>query len=80
MLLKNKYHFKRIIKNLKDKLNIDNKIVDSGNITITHSWLLGFIDASFTTAGVMPRLKFENHEVMDRSRLESIEESTNLQL
>jgi hypothetical protein len=65
-LLKDKLHLtiegkKKKIKELKDKLNIDNKLPVS--INITDDWLLGFIegDASFSTSGLMPRLKFENH-------------------
>ena len=43
------------------KLNKDYIIPEP--IIITDAWLLGFIegDASFSTSGMVPRLKFENH-------------------
>lgn len=47
--------------NCKKRFNLNNKLPNS--IKITDAWLLGFIegDATFSTAGLIPRLKFENH-------------------
>lgn len=87
-LLKNNSHLtfegKITIKYLKDRFKIDNKVADPRCMTITHSWLLGFIegDASFSTAGFMQspiaiRLKFENHvrEFELQSRSERFKDS-----
>jgi hypothetical protein len=45
----------------KENLNKDYKLPDQ--INITDNWLLGFIegDGCFSTSGLNPRLKFENH-------------------
>ena len=64
-LLNNKSHLtlegKTKMIDYKKKLNKDYKVPDY--INITEPWLLGFIegDGSFSTSGIMPRLKFENH-------------------
>jgi cytochrome c oxidase subunit 3 len=64
-LLYNKTHLtvegKNKMIDLKKSLNKEHKLPDF--INITDAWLLGFIegDGSFSTSGLMPRLKFENH-------------------
>lgn len=52
---------KTIMIDCKNRLNKDYTIPEP--IIISDAWLLGFIegDASFSTSGMVPRLKFENH-------------------
>jgi len=64
-LFKDKSHLtiegKKKMIDFKKRLNKDYKLPDF--IYITDAWLVGFIegDGSFSTSGLKPRLKFENH-------------------
>jgi LAGLIDADG endonuclease len=64
-LLKDKSHLtiegKKKMTDFKKRLNKDYKLPDF--IYITDAWLVGFIEGegSFSTSGLKPRLKFENH-------------------
>lgn len=76
-LFNQKAHFTRegkmTIMDCKNKLNIN---LDTPKaIIITDAWLLGFIegDGSFSTSGLVPRFKFENH-IKELRLLEKIKE------